>query len=585
MSHTTLLQKIALSLGCLLVIFGATEASAATLSVTPDTGVYTAGGTFSARVIINTEGAPVNAAEGRLSFDASTLSVVNISRANSIFNLWTQDPSFSNTAGTIDFGGGATPPGYTGRTGTIMTITFRAKTAGTAKVSFTNGSVLAADGRGTNVLRSMNSGAYTVGALDVSPEPEQIIEYITPPNTPAAPSVQASNHPDTELWYTATNTTMSWVLPSGVTAVRTLLDASPGTVPTIVYDPPISERVINDLEQGVSYFHVQFKNENGWGKVRHYRLAVDSKAPTSFTISRDESVDPSAPLQMLQFDVADDTSLVKKFLIQIDGGEAFAWLDDTASGTYALPELEPGRHTVIVEAFDQANNSLIATYSLQIESFDPPRFTDYPEEISRDIIPVIKGETRANAKVFISLRPLGLIPTADAQARSHEVTADDNGVFVFIPNSRLDLGVYEITAVAVDQSGAQSEPSSPIRIAVQEPGYLQIGNLLVSILSVLISVVVLCFGLLFITVWFWKKLRSMRTRVHKEADEAYDVFMREHAALSKTLESEATKVAATRKGKKLTKAEAQLVTQVQTQLKKMHTRVQKELADVDEVIE
>ena len=160
------------------------EVDAATLSLTPDTGVYTTGGTFSARVIINTEGAPVNAAEGRLTFDASTLSVVNISRSNSIFNLWTQDPSFSNTAGTIDFGGGATPPGYTGRAGTIMTVTFRAKTAGTAKVSFSNGSVLAADGRGTNVLRSMNGGAFTVSAVDTTPQAEQIIEYVTPPNTP-----------------------------------------------------------------------------------------------------------------------------------------------------------------------------------------------------------------------------------------------------------------------------------------------------------------------------------------------------------------------------------------------------------------
>ncbi|MEZ4200072.1 MAG: hypothetical protein R3B69_00480 [Candidatus Paceibacterota bacterium] len=36
---------------------------AATLSLSPGTGVYTAGGTFTARVVVNTAGESVNAAE------------------------------------------------------------------------------------------------------------------------------------------------------------------------------------------------------------------------------------------------------------------------------------------------------------------------------------------------------------------------------------------------------------------------------------------------------------------------------------------------------------------------------------------
>ena len=76
-------------------------AEAATLRLSPATGGYTAGSTFTVQVVINTEGAGVNAAEGTLSFNPSELSVVSVSRGASIFNLWTQEPSFSNGAGTI----------------------------------------------------------------------------------------------------------------------------------------------------------------------------------------------------------------------------------------------------------------------------------------------------------------------------------------------------------------------------------------------------------------------------------------------------------------------------------------------------
>ena len=88
-------------------------AEAATLSVSPGTGVYTAGQTFTVRVVVNTAGANINAAEGTLSFKPEELSVVSVAKG-SIFNLWTADPSFSNSAGTVTFSGG-TPTGYTGR--------------------------------------------------------------------------------------------------------------------------------------------------------------------------------------------------------------------------------------------------------------------------------------------------------------------------------------------------------------------------------------------------------------------------------------------------------------------------------------
>ena len=61
-------------------------AEAATLSLSPNTGVYTSGQTFSVSVRINTEGKPINAAEGTLSFNPSLMSVVSVAKG-SLFNL------------------------------------------------------------------------------------------------------------------------------------------------------------------------------------------------------------------------------------------------------------------------------------------------------------------------------------------------------------------------------------------------------------------------------------------------------------------------------------------------------------------
>jgi hypothetical protein len=133
---------------------GIAQTYAATLKLNPATGVYTVGNVFSDAVLVQTNGASVNASDGQITFNPKELQVVQVNRNNSIFNLWTEEPSFSNSAGTISFSGGS-PTGYKGASGNIATITFKSLTAGTPKVNFKSGSILAADGLGTNILTGM----------------------------------------------------------------------------------------------------------------------------------------------------------------------------------------------------------------------------------------------------------------------------------------------------------------------------------------------------------------------------------------------------------------------------------------------
>lgn len=552
---------------------GAT-AHAATMSLSPSTGVYGSGSTFTIKVVVNSQGSPINAAEGTLKFNPSELSVVSATRSGSIFNLWVAEPTFSNSAGTISFSGGL-PSGYTGSAGNIMTVTFKTKGSGAAKVSITSGSILANDGQGTNVLTTMGGGTYTVQAATATPEPEEVIvEYVAPANTPGAPNISSPTHDDQKKWHTSKEAVLNWDLPSGVTGVRTSLDSRPTAIPTKVYDSPIRTITLSDLGEGESYFHLQFRNADGWGKVSHYRLAVDSAKPTEIVIAPAEGTDTNNPEQQLKVDVKDSASEVLRFKVQVDNGEPFEFIKESASSTVTLTGLTPGYHTVIIEAFDEAGNSIIGNYSFSIESFEKPVFTEIPTEISEQVIPVIKGKTRANSTVEIILTKIGSEP------RSYEVMSDGEGVFTFIPEGRFSTGVYEITARSKDQYGAQSDLSDPVRIAVQEPGLIRIGSFLVSALAVIIPLILMT-GLAIAASWYVVAyLRQFRRRIRVESVEALDILHKEFSLLQNELLSQQQKLQESRKTKKLTTAEQDMITAFAKALNVSQKNVEKEITDV-----
>ena len=101
-----------------------TSVFAATLNFSPPSGSYNVGNTFSVNVNVDSSDQAMNAASGIVSFPWDKLEVVSISKTGSIFSLWPAEPSFSNSAGTVNFEGIVLNPGYTGPSGKILSITF-----------------------------------------------------------------------------------------------------------------------------------------------------------------------------------------------------------------------------------------------------------------------------------------------------------------------------------------------------------------------------------------------------------------------------------------------------------------------------
>ncbi|HNX11173.1 MAG TPA: ABC transporter permease, partial [bacterium] len=46
----------------------------------------------------------------------------------------------------------------------------------------------------------------------------------------------------------------------------------------------VTSMKLKDLEDGIWYFHSQYKNSIGWGDINHFRIQIDTRAPEPFSI-------------------------------------------------------------------------------------------------------------------------------------------------------------------------------------------------------------------------------------------------------------------------------------------------------------
>jgi hypothetical protein len=172
-SHHHALFAIALAASFLFPLVAAAD----TLFVSPSSGTYKVGQTFSIRIVVSSPAQAINAVSASLTYPTDKLQVTSISKIGSILNLWVAEPSFSNSSGTISLEGVVPNPGYIGSSGPVLTVNFRVVGTGPATVRYSSGSLLANDGYGTNVLRNKNPGEFT---LTAAPAAEPAASYPTP---------------------------------------------------------------------------------------------------------------------------------------------------------------------------------------------------------------------------------------------------------------------------------------------------------------------------------------------------------------------------------------------------------------------
>lgn len=345
-------------------------AAAATLGVSPAATSVHAGDLVTVRLVANTQGAAINQGEGTLRFPTDMLDVISVSKSGSIFTLWVEEPGYSNTVGTVHFDGGVPTPGYTGSAGTVISITFHAKKTGTATLTLSDAAIRANDGLGTDVLSFAAGGSITIAQTTAQPATSEQPKPAASKGG-AILDLASPTHSDQDAWYQNASPLLTWRLPAGATAVQTVVDASPDATPSVNYAPPIVEKRIAALADGVWYFNIRAKTAAGWGPISSYKFRIDSTEPDishavfaydeqtrALLISGVSATDGASRALLISGVAATDaTSGIDRFELTVDG-EQLAPIapDDVKDGIYKHAYAKAGTHTAVLAAIDRAGN-------------------------------------------------------------------------------------------------------------------------------------------------------------------------------------------------------------------------------------
>lgn len=331
------------------------SASAADIQVVPAGGVFGVKKDFTVDVRVSSPDESMNAAQGKLQFDPAILQVKSISKDGSIFSFWLQEPVFSNTVGTLEFIGGS-PNGLSGGSLKILSITFTTKAIGESGVLFTNASITAADGSGTDIVQNSTGGNFSVtsaaGTAPVTTTPivpapaGQPTPTATPvgrqpvraTGLPITPVIAVPLYPDQSVWYSQVSDFATlWDLPDDVSDVVVVMNQNPNYIA-----PPALANISGACcgvnfpaltTDGTYFVHVRFKNNIGWGTTAHYRINLDTQPPLPFTITVDTGMANDNPTPLLSFQTGDALSGVVSYVIQIGDEPPIIHTPDELRGT------------------------------------------------------------------------------------------------------------------------------------------------------------------------------------------------------------------------------------------------------------
>lgn len=567
------MEKIPLKILRILFIAGVflipAISHAADLGFFPSTVSRTVGNTFVISVFVSSPVAAINGASGVVSFPTNTLEVVSVSKTNSVMNLWVQEPSFSNAQGTINFEGITLNPGFTGNQGTVIAITFRAKSAGVAALTFNSGSILANDGAGTNVLKNLGSANFSIqsGTTEVS---ETI--STTPVSAGTGPTITSTTHPDKAKWYSNNTPEFSWQLPEGALEARTLIGKSSSGVPTVRYSPPISRKKVDALPDGTYYFSLQIRTDEGWGEIGRYRVNIDTTPPSPFTVTFPHGNKGWEPQPVILFNTTDNESGISKYDVKIGNGGPERVAPLATSNPYPLPLQFPGTHTVTVTAIDEAGNTRTASEDFTIESIDAPIITYYHEEIESGDIIKIRGTTYPNSDVTVYFRDKNEVITEEF------TKSNVSGDFAVVATKRLDPGVYTFTARVKDGRGAQSQETSPLTIVVNSRFLAELTELVLNYLSVAILIILALAALVGGGAYAWYHSLGLVRRLRRESREAEKVLEKSFTILRKDIAVHVAKLKAVKR--KLTAEEVEFLEQFEEELGEAEEAIAKEIKNV-----
>lgn len=440
----------------------------------------------------------VNSASGTVVFPGTLLQAVSVSQTGSIFTNWPQNPTISGE--TISFAGGLPNPGYSG-TGKIFSITFKAKAAGTAGVTVTNGKTLANDGKGTDVYAGTNTAVITIG---------------TPPPTFTAATISSPSHPDQGIWYQKRDLSLTWTKPAKAKSFEYSLSGgkSGTTTETAIIFPGLTD--------GVWTFQLKTIYPDGQASSS-YRAQIDATAPDPFTITVEQPGGKTDPKPTLKYKATDATSGIANYEIFIDGKK----VTTTAEEQFTLANQLPGKRSVLIKAFDKAGNSTEAKTEFEVEGFPGPTITSWQHYLSILEPLQLRGTALYDSKIrlYIAGEQIAEFVVKDNLANAQtakDAKPDQEVEWAFTYKGLIYPGPHSAYAYQVRPNEAVSNRSNEANFFVL-PGSITFGGKTFPILLLLLILLIL-FLIIESLTWYHFHLiiAGIRRRIRNIKDEVDD---------------------------------------------------------------
>jgi hypothetical protein len=324
----------------------------AEIKVTPSSATFIEDAIFEVPILLNTKGRSMNTVDLNIQYDPNRLSIVKPSTGKSIIGIWVQPPKYDNTKGTANFAG-SIPGGIVSDSSLIITITFQAKSAGTAEVRVMDtSSVLANDGIGTQARLSTSRGVYTIL-----------------PKPPGGLSIYSDTHSFQDHWYNNNSPTLGWNRDPEVVGFSYILDNKPNTIPDNQNISNDTSKSYQDLNDGLWYFHIKaLRNGGAWGTTTHYLIRIDTTPPAKFEPKVNYFNDDNINRALITFFTTDSLSGMDHYEIGVidkTQSETSSPLFVRSESPYQVPASAVENSRVIVRAYDLAGNSIDTQVSVR----------------------------------------------------------------------------------------------------------------------------------------------------------------------------------------------------------------------------
>ncbi len=491
----------------------------ATMSIAPPVGTFHVYEDVTLRILLSSDGQEVKAVGARLTYNPDELTVTHVITEGSLISSWVQIPIVDAVVGEISFEGWFATSTILEKQ-TILTIRVRPEVVGEVVMRFESGStIVASNGAGSNILTGFSSGKFRIKPEELniaevevdgggsgaatSPSLGEVLGLAT-----VTPSLilTSKTHPDQDAWYSASSSVFEIQYPVEAEAIYLGYDKRASGLPSVRYAPPIREKIIASLEDGVSYFHASVDTDKGF-EVAHYRLQVDRRKPTDVTFVELQRADIADPNCTFLVGAKDFPSGIATYSFSVNDGPEDVWRDD-GTHRYKFRAQAQGVHKIAMTVFDKAGNSVKKELTFEVGYLPEPAlmlFGDAPKEGNNQSIKVM---ATPNAEVSIVTTFNG------GELLTEKLRTNSSGSVIFVSSVPLALGEYKVWATTFDDRGAVSRQSNEI-IFTPEPSFL---GMISRHPGVLIAIVVALLLFFFLR----RVLSGLREELNAESNERRD---------------------------------------------------------------